>query len=190
MNSATAAGLRNVDRVTAGNLGHSGSSALGHRVPSSRWDHVVVRCHEIPARLAAPCRVGHRPPEFLDTHGTCESAMKAASSARTSAAQEAANLSRSRKRNPFSGRRIGAPVPRVRIGDQIPPRPANASRQQNGLLRGRHGPEDDQDEVAGPGNRQRDLSTFPGAQRQSPSAYRQRRDGGLQIGLQRHPGYA
>src|SRR3954466_13982377 len=40
-------------------------------------------------------------------HGTCESAMKAASPAGTSAANESANLSRSRNRNPSSGGRIG-----------------------------------------------------------------------------------
>src|SRR5687767_8351724 len=40
-------------------------------------------------------------------HGTCESAMKAAFSASTSAANEARNFVLSRNRNPFSGGRIG-----------------------------------------------------------------------------------
>src|ERR1700738_992838 len=40
-------------------------------------------------------------------HGTCESAMKAAASAFTSAANEAANFALSRKRNPSCGGRIG-----------------------------------------------------------------------------------
>src|SRR5258707_5137691 len=40
-------------------------------------------------------------------HGTCESAMNAASSAGTSAANEAANFPRSRNRNPSWGGRIG-----------------------------------------------------------------------------------
>ena len=40
-------------------------------------------------------------------HGTCASAMNWARSGSTSAANEAANLALSRKRNPFSGGRIG-----------------------------------------------------------------------------------
>src|SRR5258706_11651524 len=40
-------------------------------------------------------------------HGTCESAMKDAISALTSAANEARNLARSRNRNPSCGGRIG-----------------------------------------------------------------------------------
>src|SRR5262252_1515833 len=40
-------------------------------------------------------------------HGTCESAMNAALSAPTSAANDAANLVRSRKRYPSCGGRIG-----------------------------------------------------------------------------------
>src|ERR1700737_1779676 len=40
-------------------------------------------------------------------HGTCELAMKLASSGSTSPANEAANLLLSRKRNPFLGGKIG-----------------------------------------------------------------------------------
>jgi hypothetical protein len=40
-------------------------------------------------------------------HGTCELAMKAASCAGRSAANDCANLSRSRNRNPSTGARIG-----------------------------------------------------------------------------------
>jgi len=46
-------------------------------------------------------------------HGTCESAMKAASSAGRSAAKEPANFSRSRNRNPSTGGRIGGSGPSV-----------------------------------------------------------------------------
>src|SRR5688572_11625748 len=40
-------------------------------------------------------------------HGTCESAMNAALSAGTSSANDAANFSRSRNKNPSTGGRIG-----------------------------------------------------------------------------------
>src|SRR5258705_13792728 len=47
------------------------------------------------------------PPSASTPQGTCASAMKAAVSAFTSAAKEAANFARSRKRNPSCGGRIG-----------------------------------------------------------------------------------
>src|SRR4051794_24283792 len=47
------------------------------------------------------------PPSASTPHGTCESAMKAARLAGTSAANEAANFSRSGNRNPSCGGRIG-----------------------------------------------------------------------------------
>src|SRR3989454_12583888 len=47
------------------------------------------------------------PPRASTPHGTCESAMKAACSAGTSPANEAANFSRSKSRKPSFGGRIG-----------------------------------------------------------------------------------
>src|SRR5436309_15574162 len=47
------------------------------------------------------------PPSAPTPHGTCESAMNAARSALTSAANEAANFARSRNRKPPCGGRIG-----------------------------------------------------------------------------------
>src|SRR6266478_4787906 len=47
------------------------------------------------------------PPRASAPHGTCESAMKAACSAGTSPANEAANFSRSKSRKPSFGGRIG-----------------------------------------------------------------------------------
>src|SRR6185369_1977983 len=47
------------------------------------------------------------PPRASTPHGTCESAMNAASSALTSAANEAANFALSRKRKPSWGGRMG-----------------------------------------------------------------------------------
>src|SRR4051812_16764926 len=47
------------------------------------------------------------PPSASTPHGTCESAMNAASSALTSAANDAWNLSRSRNRKPSCGGRMG-----------------------------------------------------------------------------------
>ena len=93
-----------------------------HRLAGLTWDLVgrsaIIRCAGggiIRSSVAIRYQLGLlrlagsliAPPSASRPHGTCESAMNAASRAGTSAANESANFSRSRKRNPFCGGRIG-----------------------------------------------------------------------------------
>src|SRR5207302_599112 len=76
------------------------------------------------ASVTAPLRAS-RP------HGTCDSAMNAASGASTSAANAAANFDLSSMRNPsFGGRIGGTEAPRRRIRDQLRNRFAVIGRER------------------------------------------------------------
>src|SRR5690348_7603239 len=68
------------------------------------WSSVATRYHEGLFRQAGSDTV---PPSASTPHGTCESAMKAATAAGTSAANDAANLPLSRNTKPSLGGRIG-----------------------------------------------------------------------------------
>ena len=99
--------LRHVDGVAGGDLGHRGTG----RADIERWaaggiirSSVVSRYQLGLARQAGSVIV---PPSASTPHGTCESAMNAASSAGTSPAKESWNLSRSNNKNPSTGGRIG-----------------------------------------------------------------------------------
>src|SRR5580700_2739213 len=68
------------------------------------WSSVATRYQDCLVRQAGSAG---DPARASTPHGTCESAMNAASFSGTSAAKEAANLSRSRNRNPLLDGRIG-----------------------------------------------------------------------------------
>lgn len=56
--------LRDVDRVAGGLLGDSRPGPLGHGPLQRRWDHVVIRRHQVPA--GPPGRLTHLAIESLD----------------------------------------------------------------------------------------------------------------------------
>src|SRR5580704_13250569 len=68
------------------------------------WSSVETRYQDGLLRQAGSVTA---PPSASTAAGSCESAMNAASFSGTSAAKAAANLSRSRSRNPLTGGRIG-----------------------------------------------------------------------------------
>src|SRR5438309_8726814 len=90
--------------------------AISTTVDPARWDMVhwaaggIIRSSVVTMyQLGLVRQAGSviDPPRASTPHGTCESAMKAACSAGTSPANEAANFWRSKSRKPSFGGRIG-----------------------------------------------------------------------------------
>jgi hypothetical protein len=99
--------LRHIDRMAGRDLDNGRPRSRRHRLLGWRGDPPVFGRNEVPARLGPPRRLADGATQGVEPQGTCESAMNAASSALTSAANESWNFSRSRKRKPSCGGRIG-----------------------------------------------------------------------------------